>query len=84
MNVRSGGHEEATAAAIERELQTVRSAIDLVASGASRRVVLAGLHFAQELIRPARRMALGTGTRIVSLWNTDESGGDLAVERWDG
>jgi hypothetical protein len=83
MNARSGGLEETTAAAIERELQTVRSAIDMVASGASRRVVLAGLRFGESLLRPARRMALGTGTRIVPLWNTDESGGDLAVERTD-
>jgi hypothetical protein len=83
MNAGSSGRQEKTAAAIERELQTVRSAIDLVATGGSRRVVLAGLRFAGQLIRPARRMALGTGTRIVPLWNTDEGGGDLAVERWD-
>jgi hypothetical protein len=82
MNAQSRGQDEATAA-IERELQSVRSAIDLVASGASRRVVLAGLRFTEQLIRPARRMALGTGTRVVPLWNTDESGGRLAVERWD-
>jgi len=74
---------EETVTTIDREMEIVRSAIEMVGSGASRRVVLGGLHFAQELIRPAQRMALGRGARIVPLWNTDESGGDLAVERWD-
>jgi hypothetical protein len=66
---------------IERELGIVRSAIELVASGGAPRVALGSLRFAEQLIRPARRMALGRGVRIVPQWNIDESGAGLVVER---
>jgi hypothetical protein len=66
---------------VEQELELVREAIVMVASGGSRRVVVAGLSLSDALIEPAQRMALEAGVRIVPLWSADESGADIAVER---
>lgn len=65
---------------IERELELVRGAVDMVASGGAPRVQLAGLRFAGQLLAPSRRMALQAGVRIVPLWHADEAGVDIAVE----
>lgn len=65
---------------IERELELVRGAVDMVASGGAPRVQFAGLRFAGQLLAPARRMALQAGVRIVPLWHADEAGVDIAVE----
>jgi hypothetical protein len=67
--------------ALDREMELVRNAIDLVASGGAPRVTLGGLSFGEELIEPARRMALEAGVRIVPLWTADDVGAALAVER---
>jgi hypothetical protein len=69
--------------AIEQELESVEAAIDLVASGRSRRVAIGGLRFGEQLLGPARRLASEAGVRIVPLWPADEVGPDLAVERID-
>ena len=53
----------------------------MVAAGSAPRVLLGGLRFGEQILERARRMAVGTGTRIVPLWTTDEGGLDLAVER---
>jgi hypothetical protein len=66
---------------LSHELDLVREAISMVASSGAPRVVLGGLRFGEQLLEPARRMAVGTGTRIVPLWTTDEGGLDLVVER---
>ncbi len=71
---------ESVARTVDMELGLVREAIAVVAAGVSPRVVLGGLHFGQELLEPARRLAEGTGTRIVPLWTADEGGADIAVE----
>jgi hypothetical protein len=63
-----------------RESRIVRDAIALVASGAARRVVIAGLRFGDEVIDPARGAALEVGLRIRALGRADESGIDLAIE----
>jgi hypothetical protein len=71
-------------ATIERELQTVTSAIRMVAAGRSPRVSVAGLHFAAELLEPARRLAAEAGVVVVPLWAADESTTALAVEPGPG
>lgn len=66
---------------LDQELELVRGAITMVASGGATRVSLGGLRFGEQLIEPARRMALASGVRIVPLWMPDDAGADLAVER---
>ena len=75
--------EDPAARTLEQEMRLVRNAIDMVASGASRRVVVASLQFGEKLVEPARGLAAEAGVRIVPLWTTDESGADIAVERID-
>lgn len=77
-----------SAALIERtidfEMGLVREAIAMVSGGGSRRVVVAGLHFGDELVNPARGFATAAGVRLVPLWMPDDTGADIAIERIDG
>ena len=59
----------------------VREAIAMVASGASPRMVIGGLHFGEALLTVARPAAAEAGVRIVTLWMPDDAGADIAVER---
>jgi hypothetical protein len=68
-------------ATLEYEMRLIREAIAMVASGGAPRVVLAGIHFGETLLDPARRLALDAGVRLVPLWRADEAGADIAVER---
>ncbi|HEY5436664.1 MAG TPA: hypothetical protein VIK13_15655 [Candidatus Limnocylindrales bacterium] len=68
---------------IERELATIRGAIEMVADGSSSRIVLGGLRFAEEILPQARAFAAEVGVRIVPLWMADDAGTDLAIERMD-
>jgi len=65
---------------LEHELELVRSAIALVASGGAPRVSLTSLSFGAELLEPARRMALEAGVRIVPTWTADDAGAGMVVE----
>jgi hypothetical protein len=56
----------------------------MVASGASPRVVIAGLRMAGALVGPGSRLAQAAGVRLVPLWWADEAGADLAIERPSG
>ena len=77
----TGGDVDRTTRTLDQELDLVRDAIALVASGRSRRVVVASLRFGEQLIEPARRMASQAGVRIEPLWPADDAGADIAVER---
>lgn len=66
---------------LEHEIDFIRDAIGMVASGGSRRVVVGGLHFGEALLDPARTMASQAGVRLVPLWMPDDAGVDIAVER---
>ena len=68
---------------LEHEMNLVREAIAMVASGASRRVVVGGLRFGETLMAPARGWAAEAGVRLVPLWMPDDTGADIAVERFD-
>lgn len=72
-----------TMLAIERELATIRGAIELVAEGSSSRVVLGGLRFAEAILPQAQAYAAEAGVRVVPLWMADDAGSDLAIERID-
>jgi hypothetical protein len=58
----------------------VREAIAMVASGASSRVVLAGISQGNEILDLARRLALESGVRVNRLAQAEAKGTDLAVE----
>jgi hypothetical protein len=68
---------------LEQEMNLVREAIDMVASGGSRRVVVGGLRFGEALLVPARGLAGEAGVRLVPLWMPDDAGADIAIERID-
>lgn len=70
-------------AALRAELHSIAVAVRLVASGDTRRVTVAGLHFGEALLEPARQMAADQGVRIVPLWTADEAGLDIQVEGLD-
>jgi hypothetical protein len=67
-------------AVLEREMQLVREAIEMVATGAAPRVTVAGIRFGDNILEPAREWAVAAGVRIAPLWRTDEQGVDIAVE----
>lgn len=66
---------------LERELGLVRSAIAMVASGASPRVELGGLAYGEQLVEPARRMARQAGVHVAPVWGAGDAGVALRVER---
>lgn len=65
---------------LEHEFDLVRSAIAIVASGEAPSVSLGSLQFGEQLLEPARRIALASGVRIVPLWSSDEAGAGLSFE----
>jgi hypothetical protein len=68
------------ARAEELELRLVREAIAMVASGASPRVVVAGIRYGDQLYDGCCRLALDAGVRIVPLRRPDRPNTDIAVE----
>jgi hypothetical protein len=66
---------------LEHEMNLVREAIAMVASGGSPRVIVAGLKFGEALLVPARGLATEAGVRLVPLWMPDDAGADIAIER---
>ena len=66
---------------LEHEMNLIREAIDMVASGGAPRVVVGGLRFGEALLVPARGLATEAGVRLVPLWMPDDAGADIAIER---
>jgi hypothetical protein len=73
--------EPGVARTLDRELELIRGAIALVASGRAPRVRLAGLRSGVELLELARRMAATAGVRLVSDCSSAEHLARLTVER---
>jgi hypothetical protein len=69
---------------LEFEQSIVHGAIELVAAGISNRVVCAGLHFADQLLGPARSEADRAGVSVAPIWSLDEASTGLTVSRSDG
>ena len=67
--------------ALAREMEMVRSAIDMVARGRSPRVTIGGLRFGEELIAAAAGYADLAGVRLVPVYTSDERGADIVGER---
>ena len=68
-------------ATLEHEMRLINEAIALVASGRTRRTVVAGLQLGDQLLPSAQRVADEAGVRLVPLWHADEHGVDIAVEQ---
>ena len=66
--------------AIERELDLVNGAIELVASGGSRRVTVAGLRFGEQLLSEVEPRARASHVIVRSLWSPNGPNCDIAVE----
>jgi hypothetical protein len=64
----------------ERELRMVREAIAMVASGASRHVVVAGISRGEQILEACRRLGLESGVRVNRLPQMEGKGTDLTVE----
>ena len=65
----------------ERELRLAREAIAMVASGATPRVVIAGIRYGEEILDAARRLALDSGVRVNPLRQSGTGRAALVVER---
>jgi hypothetical protein len=68
---------------LDRELDLIRAAIAMVASGAAPRVSLSSLRFGDQLLEAARQLAIPARVRVVPLWTSADAGTGLAVERLD-
>jgi len=66
---------------LEYELRLLQEAISLVAGGHAPRVIVGGLRLGDQVLEPARLMGIQAGVRIVPLWNADEAGLDIEVDR---
>jgi hypothetical protein len=75
------GSSRPTSEPMEREMQLVREAIAMVASGGSRRVVVVGVRLGDAIYMPGSRLSLESGVRLTRLANPDGAADDLAVER---
>lgn len=72
--------EPGVARTLDHELELVRGAIALVATGGAPRVRLASLRFGEQLLEPAGRLAAEAGVRLTPEWTSDEGGASLIVE----
>ena len=68
---------------LEQEMNLVRDAIAMVASGAAPRVIVGGLRFGEALLSSSQHLATEAGVRLVPIWVPDDAGADIAVERFD-
>ncbi len=75
--------QRAAEASIERELNSVRAAVELVATGLASRVSLGGLRMSSMLGGEARRIAARRGVRITEIWPLGDGNPDLVVESVD-
>lgn len=65
---------------IERELGLIREAIAMVATGTSRRIVVASLRFGTELLPQAQTIAAASGARATAVWTLDRHVHSIAIE----
>lgn len=67
--------------AIDREVELVTSAINLVASGGAPSMIVAGLHLTDSVIEIVRPFAVERGVVVERLWGPDETANDVRVRR---
>ncbi len=81
-DVGSGRHaSEQVQAQLDREIELVRGAIRMVASGASTRVTVAGIRFGEAVIRICRPLATSADVVIEPIWGAEETGADVVVRQ---
>lgn len=71
---------ETVSQTIDHELDLIRAAIAMVRTGASPRVVVASLRFADELLPRASALAGLSDLRATPLWTLDEGHHSIAIE----
>ena len=76
--------DETVPQTIDHELELIRTAIAMVRSGASPRVVVASLSFGDQLLPRARALAAMSGLRATPLWSLDKSHHSIAIETQHG
>jgi hypothetical protein len=64
---------------LDREVELVRGAIRMVASGASSATTIAGIRFGEQAINLSRLQASAAGVSLASIWRIDDSGCDVRV-----
>jgi hypothetical protein len=72
--------QRALARGRERELRLAQEAIAMVACGATRRVVIAGIRHGDDILESARRIGLASGVRVNPLRQLDTDAADLVIE----
>ncbi len=65
---------------LARELETIRSAIEMVASGHAPRVTLAGIRYGEELLPAAKAAAAAAHVALRPIWNMEDVGASIVVE----
>jgi len=70
--------------AIDREVELVTSAIDLVASGGASSTMVVGLRLTDSVIEIVRPLAAHRGVVVEPLWGPDETTNDVRVRRKTG
>ena len=78
--IRATTSQRAIARGRERELRLAQEAIAMVASGATPRVVIAGIRHGDDILEVARRLGLERGVRVNPLRQLDKDAADLVVE----
>ncbi len=73
-----------TRTSIERELGSIRAAIELVATGEASRVSLTGMCLSAALVGEARRLAVARDVRVRDVWPMGDGNPDLIVEAAHG
>jgi hypothetical protein len=64
----------------ERELRLAQEAIAMVACGATRRIVIAGIRHGEEILERSRTIGLSLGVRVDALRQQGGEGTDLVIE----
>jgi hypothetical protein len=68
---------------IDREVDLISGAIDLVASGGATATTVAGLRLAEAALAIVRPRAAASGVIVEALWSADEGTTDVRVRRVD-
>jgi hypothetical protein len=69
-----------SAADLERNLDLVRSAIELITAGSADRVTLVGLRGAERVLPQAQTLSRRAGLSARAVWLANGEGCDIAVE----
>lgn len=69
---------------IDQELELIRTAIAMVASGGAPRVVVASLRFGDQILPRAQVLASASGLVATPQWTLDRNQHSIAIEHKDG